>query len=168
MMQQEFEAMVDSGKTVEELAVELAMGGDEAPMDAPDTDLSCYNSCSGPDKGNCGTCMQIRQNESDCALDTPGCARQVAYGGYVKSKVLIQCYATIDEGCQQLPTKYEAVQVSIQGKQQQGGPDKDQFGYTCKELCGMAGAKKGCDCNSEDTFLKVNNLFPKAGASTYG
>merc|ERR1712139_208479 len=105
-------------------------------------------------------------NESDCALDTPGCARQVAYGGYVKSKVLIQCYATIDEGCQQLPTKYEAVQVTMQNQNKPSGPQGDGSGfYTCEQLCAMD--KKKCDCGSDNGFLKQNNLFPKSGASTY-
>merc|ERR1712139_500147 len=134
---------------------------------APDTGMSCNNSCNGASASaaKCGSCMQIRNNESDCALDTPGCARQVAYGGYVKSKVLIQCYATIDEGCQQLPTKYEAVSATMQNQNKQSGPKGDGSGfYTCEQLCAMD--NKNCKCKSEGSFLKVNNLFPK-GAETH-
>merc|ERR1712139_319677 len=98
-------------------------------------------------------------------LDAPGCARQVAYGGYVKSKVLIQCYGMIEEGCARLPTKYMPVEVTL--KTTTAAPvtllngDADEY-PTCEELCNQGHVNHCIDCSKkQDTFLKSNNLFPR-------
>merc|ERR1719364_562905 len=94
-IQTEFNAMVDSGKDVDELKTDLAQCGDDHQMDCDQCgDDDCKQSC-----------MEVK-NHGACKIDAPGCARQVAYGGYVKSHVLIQCYGMIDEGCKRLKTKY--------------------------------------------------------------
>merc|ERR1711959_172964 len=93
--------------SIEELTTDLQQCGDASP------------DCSACDDADCNQgCMEVKNNGS-CKIDAPGCARQVAYGGYVKSHVLIQCYGMIDEGCKVLPTKYMPMSYT-QGKDNSG------------------------------------------------
>jgi len=165
-IQTEFAAMVDSGKTIDELKTDLQMcGGDNYSMSASD----CSSKC-GLDNDCTDSCMRIANN-GVCKIDAPGCARQVAYGGYVKSHVLIQCYGMIDEGCKRLRTKYMPVQV----QQPAAKPAADKM-PSCKELCNgcgddhctqpscMSPSLRGVDCScgndcndwSSSTCMKTN------------
>jgi hypothetical protein len=148
-IQTEFAAMVDSGKTIDELKTDLQMcGGDNYSMSAGDCSAKC-----GLDNDCTDSCMRIANN-GVCKIDAPGCARQVAYGGYVKSHVLIQCYGMIDEGCKVLPTKYMPMSYT-EGKDNTGLTKqyKEEF-PSCKELCNASscGYQK---CVSGNPVLKV-------------
>merc|ERR1712188_360264 len=148
---QEFVNMVDSGKTIEELEADLQQcsGGSAQRLADPtytspaDVQMACNGVCKNMGNQACGQCIKIREMASNCQLDTPGCARQVAYGGYVKSHVLIQCYGIIQEGCQRLPTKYMPAQVSMQG---QGNINTNDQWPSCKQLC--AAGCQGNSCNN--------------------
>jgi hypothetical protein len=136
-IQTEFNAMVDSGKTTEELKTELATIEKEPGCEQGygiGADNACNRRC-GLDNDCVDSCMQIANN-GVCRIDSPGCARQVAYGGYVKSHVLIQCYGLIDEGCKVLPTKYMPMDYT-EGTDHSGLTKKvDEHKWpTCSDLC---------------------------------
>merc|ERR1719456_1866372 len=88
------------------------------------------------------SCMEIKDNGS-CNIPVAGCARQTAYGGYVKSHVLIQCYGMIDEGCKRLPTVYGGVETKTAAPAAAaGGADRMP---SCDELC-AAGCQHQDSC----------------------
>jgi hypothetical protein len=153
-IQTEFNAMVDSGKSLSELKTDLDMH-DLSCQDGYGigADNACNRKC-GIDNDCVDSCMKIANNGS-CKIDAPGCARQVAYGGYVKSHVLIQCYGLIDEGCKTLPTKYMPMAYT-QGKDNTGLTK--QYNHdtwpSCHDLC----QKESCGdnkCVTGNPILKV-------------
>merc|ERR1719482_1296030 len=130
-IQEEFVSFVDSGMTVDELSTELAN------CNTMTTCADCTNT------GCAESCMAI-QNNGSCNIPVAGCARQVAYGGYVKSHVLIQCYGMIDEGCKKLPTVYGATEVkTAPAAGGSGGADRMP---SCEELCSGACAQQDPCC----------------------
>jgi hypothetical protein len=140
-IQTEFHAMVESGKSIDELKTDLAQcGGDDYQMD-------CSAKC-GLDNDCTDSCMRIANN-GVCKIDAPGCARQVAYGGYVKSHVLIQCYGMIDEGCKRLKTKYMPVQTTNNGAPNGVAAVSHDKWPSCKDLCSC---DSGCgnNCSTGD------------------
>jgi hypothetical protein len=145
-IQTEFHAMVDSGKTTEELTSELATIEKEPGCEQGfgiGADNACNRRC-GLDNDCVDSCMQIANN-GVCRIDSPGCARQVAYGGYVKSHVLIQCYGMIDEGCKRLKTKYMPQTHTSNGAANGvAAPAADKW-PTCSDLCNTDKCGSGCN-----------------------
>merc|ERR550514_854778 len=156
-IQTEFNAMVDSGKTVEELKTDLDMH-DAQPGCEQGFGIGADNACNrrcGLDNDCVDSCMQIANN-GECRIDSPGCARHVAYGGYVRSHVLIQCYGLIDEGCKVLKTKYMPMSYT-EGKDNSGltkQMDHDKW-PTCSDLCGADSCGGYQKCVSGSPVLKV-------------
>merc|ERR1719158_200281 len=118
-IQEEFVSFVDSGMSVEDLSTELA---------GCDTQATCGDCSTGCSE----SCMAVANNGS-CNIPVAGCARQVAYGGYVKSHVLIQCYGMIDEGCKKLPTIYGPTQVKTAAPAPGADGNGDRM-PSCKEM----------------------------------
>jgi hypothetical protein len=151
-IQTEFNAMVESGKTVEELETEMqasnAMCGSASQGGYSGCDAQC-----GINDDCKQSCMQINQNGA-CRVDRAGCARQVAYGGYVKSEVLIQCYGKINEGCKRLKTQYMPVEYNG-GKAPASAQGSSQGFPSCNQLCqGNCGAQ--CQSHNGSPNLRVN------------
>jgi hypothetical protein len=143
-IQDEFVSFVDSGMTVDDLSTELAQCDQKMTCD------DCY-------KTGCEeSCMAIKDNGA-CNIPVAGCARQVAYGGYVKSHVLIQCYGMIDEGCKRLPTIYGATQVKTAAPAgAAGGDGSGDRMPSCKEMCEAT-------CKAQDPCCKPSAGVPALG-----
>jgi hypothetical protein len=131
-IQAEFVSFVDSGMSVDQLSTELAN------CDTMATCGDCNHGCSE-------SCLEV-QNNGSCNIPVAGCARQVAYGGYVKSHVLIQCYGMIDEGCKKLPTIYGPTEVKTAAPAggAAGGADRMP---SCDELCHASCAQQDNCCH---------------------
>merc|ERR1719231_648883 len=99
------------------------------------------------------SCMAIKDNGA-CNIPVAGCARQVAYGGYVKSHVLIQCYGMIDEGCKKLPTVYGPTEVKVAAPA--GGAGGADRMPSCEELCAAG-------CKSQDPCCQPSSGIPALG-----
>jgi len=145
-IQEEFVSFVDSGMTVDELSTELQA------CDQRDPCMNCANMGTGCSE----SCMAI-QNNGSCNIPVAGCARQVAYGGYVKSHVLIQCYGMIDEGCKKLPTIYGPTQVKTAAPAAAAGADANGDRMpSCKEMCEAT-------CRGQDPCCKPSSGVPALG-----